>query len=166
MASHQAPCPWDSRQEHWSGSLFPSPMHESESEVAQLCPTPSHPMEWSPPGSCVHGIFQARVLEWVAIAFSIEGESSVLKYLPRGPFGWRVPQELRKDDSLWCPTVPSELIWATGSGEFVVDGGRSNGKRPLSWSWSVLQKRECREKRKREKEREKGQYSSGYVENQ
>ena len=36
--------------------------------------------------------------------------------------------------------------------EFVVDGGRSNGKRPLSWSWSVLWKRKCREKRKRERE--------------
>ena len=51
---------------------FPSPMHESESEreVAQSCPTPSNPMDYSPPGSSVHGIFQARVLEWVAIAFS------------------------------------------------------------------------------------------------
>ena len=48
----------------------PSPMRESESEVAQSCPTPSDPMDCSPPGSSVHGIFQARVLEWVAIAFS------------------------------------------------------------------------------------------------
>ena len=47
-------------------------MHEvkSEREVAQLCPTPSDPMDCSLPGSSVHGIFQARVLEWVAIAFS------------------------------------------------------------------------------------------------
>ena len=43
---------------------------KSESEVAQSCPTPSDPMDCSPPGSSVHGIFQARVLEWVAIAFS------------------------------------------------------------------------------------------------
>ena len=57
-----------SRQEHWSGLLFPSPMHESE--VAQSCPTLSDPMGCSPPGSSVHGIFQARVLEWGAIAFS------------------------------------------------------------------------------------------------
>ena len=42
----------------------------SESEVAQLCPTLSDPMDCSPPGSSVHGIFQARVLEWGAIAFS------------------------------------------------------------------------------------------------
>ena len=43
---------------------------KSESEVAQSCPTFSDPMDCSPPGSSVHGIFQARVLEWVAIAFS------------------------------------------------------------------------------------------------
>ena len=43
---------------------------KSESEVAQLCPTLSDPMDWSLPGSSDHGIFQARVLEWVAIAFS------------------------------------------------------------------------------------------------
>ena len=42
-----------------------------ESEVAQSCPTLWDPMDCSPPGSLVHGIFQARVLEWVAIAFSI-----------------------------------------------------------------------------------------------
>ena len=44
---------------------------KSESEVAQACPTLSDPMDCSPPGSSIHGIFQARVLEWGAIAFSI-----------------------------------------------------------------------------------------------
>ena len=43
---------------------------KSESEVAQSCSTPSDPMDCSPPGPSIHGIFQARVLEWVAIAFS------------------------------------------------------------------------------------------------
>ena len=43
---------------------------KSESEVAQSCPTLRDPMDCSPPGSSVHGIFQARVLEWGAIAFS------------------------------------------------------------------------------------------------
>ena len=48
MAAHQAPPSLGfSRQEHWSGLPFPSPMHESE--VAQSCPTPSHPMDCSPP---------------------------------------------------------------------------------------------------------------------
>ena len=45
---------------------------KSESEVAQPYPTLSDPMDCSLPGSSIHGIFQARVLEWGAIAFSIE----------------------------------------------------------------------------------------------
>ena len=66
-AAHQAPPTLGfSRQEHWSGLPFPSPM--CESEVVQLCPTLSNPMDRSFPGSSVHGIFQARVLEWGAIA--------------------------------------------------------------------------------------------------
>ena len=70
-AAHQAPPSLGfSRQEHWSGLPFPSPNHKSESEVVQSCPTPSDPMDCSLPGSSVHGIFQARVLEWVATAFS------------------------------------------------------------------------------------------------
>ena len=44
---------------------------KSEREVAQLCPTLRDPMDCSLPGSSVHGIFQARVLEWGAIAFSV-----------------------------------------------------------------------------------------------
>ena len=44
---------------------------KSESEVAQSCPTPSDPMDRSLPGSSIYGIFQARVLEWGAIAFSV-----------------------------------------------------------------------------------------------
>ena len=59
-----------SRQERWSGLPLPSPTHESESEVAQSCLTLHHPVDCGPPGSSVHGIFQARALEWGAIAFS------------------------------------------------------------------------------------------------
>ena len=70
-AAHQAtPSLVFSRQEHWSGLPFPSPMHESEGEVTPLCPTLSNPMDCNPSGSSIHGMFQARVLEWVAIAFS------------------------------------------------------------------------------------------------
>ena len=69
-AAHWAPPSLGfSRQEHWSGLPFPSPMHESEkskwkvkvksqSEVAQSCPTLSDPMDCSLPGSSVHGIFK------------------------------------------------------------------------------------------------------------
>ena len=45
---------------------------KSESEVVQSCPTLHDPMDCSLPGSSIHGIFQARVLEWVAIALSLE----------------------------------------------------------------------------------------------
>ena len=70
MAAHQVPPSLGfSRQEHWSGWPFPSPMHESENEVAQSCPTLRDPIDCSPPGPSVHGILQARVLEWGAIAF-------------------------------------------------------------------------------------------------
>ena len=46
------------------------PESESENEVTQSCPTLCDPMDCSPPGSSVHGILQARILEWVAISFS------------------------------------------------------------------------------------------------
>jgi len=52
---------------------------KSQSEVAQSCPTLSNPMDCSLPGSSVHGIFQARVLEWGAIAFSNMGYLTVVK---------------------------------------------------------------------------------------
>ena len=51
---------------------------KSESEVIQLCPTLSDPMDCSPPGPSIHGIFQARVVEWGAIAFSVFLELSNL----------------------------------------------------------------------------------------
>ena len=67
------PCPWDSPGKNTGVGchfLFQCRKVKSESEVAQSCPTLSNPMDCSPPGSSVHGIFQARVLEWGAIAFS------------------------------------------------------------------------------------------------
>ena len=55
-------------------SLLMKVKEESESEVAQSCPTISDPMDCSLPGSSIHGIFQAGVLEWGAIAFFEENE--------------------------------------------------------------------------------------------
>ena len=52
---------------------------ESESEVAQSCPTLCDPMDCSLPGSAVHRSFQARVLQWGAIAFSVTNLDSILK---------------------------------------------------------------------------------------
>ena len=66
--------PWSSISECWALSqLFHSPLYVIEvkwSEVIQSCLTLCDPMDCSLPGSLVHGIFQARVLEWVAISFS------------------------------------------------------------------------------------------------
>ena len=55
---------------HCRQTLYCLSHRESESEIAQLCPTLCYPMDYSLPDSSVHGIFQARVLEWVAISFS------------------------------------------------------------------------------------------------
>ena len=69
------PCPWDSPGKNTGvGCHFLLQCMEvkSESQVAQSCLTLSDPMDCSLPGSSAHGIFQARVLEWVAIAFSEE----------------------------------------------------------------------------------------------
>ena len=85
--SHQAPQSLGfSRQEHWSGLPFPSPMQESEKWKwsRSVCPTLCDPVDCSLPGSSIHGIFQARVLEWSAIAFS---DNYLLKSLVfRGTF--------------------------------------------------------------------------------
>ena len=65
--------PWDSPGKNTGVGchfLLQCMKGKSESEAAQLCPTLIDPKDCSPPGSSVHGIFQARVLEWVAIAFS------------------------------------------------------------------------------------------------
>ena len=73
MAAHQAPPSLGfSRQEHWSGLPFPSSMHASGKWKwsHSVMSDSGDPMDCSPPGSSIHGIFQARVLEWGAISFS------------------------------------------------------------------------------------------------
>ena len=81
------PRPWDSPGKNTGmGCHFLLQCMEvkSESEVTQSCPTLRSPMDCSPPGSSVHGIFQARVLEWVAISFSkVRFEESLkIEYKP------------------------------------------------------------------------------------
>ena len=66
-------CPWDSPGKNTGVGchfLLQCMKVKSESEVAQSCPTLHDPMDCSLPGSSIHGIFQARVLEWDVIAFS------------------------------------------------------------------------------------------------
>ena len=72
-AAHQAPPSWNSPGKNTGvGCHFLLQCMEvkSQSEVTQSCMTLSDPMDYSLPGSSIHGIFQARVLEWGAIAFS------------------------------------------------------------------------------------------------
>ena len=71
--STRLPCPWDSLGKNTGVGchfLLQCMKVKSESKVAQSCSTLRNPMDCSLPGSSVHGIFQARVLESVAIAFS------------------------------------------------------------------------------------------------
>ena len=72
MAAHRLPHPWDSPGKNTGMGcyfLLQCMKVKSESKVPQSCPTLSNPMDCSLPGPSVHGIFQARVLEWGAIAF-------------------------------------------------------------------------------------------------
>ena len=74
--------PWDSPGKNTGAGchfLLQRMKVKSESEVAQSCPTLSDPMDCSLPGSSIHGIFQARVLEWGAIAFSAKGTDFLIK---------------------------------------------------------------------------------------
>ena len=78
-------CPWDSPGKNTGVDchfLLQCMKVKSESEVTQSCPTLSDPTECSPPGSSVHGIFQARVLEWGAIAFSTIYSNIAIKWFP------------------------------------------------------------------------------------
>ena len=77
---------------------------KSESEIAQSCPTHRDPMDCSLPGSSIHGIFQARVLEWVAIAFSEltlldstnfkSKKQNVIFQLLGSPGNWKVVEKM------------------------------------------------------------------------
>ena len=94
---------------------------KSESEVAQSCPTSSDPMNCSLPGSSVHGIFQARVLEWGAIAFSAR--------LPcPSPTPGVYPNSCPL--SCWChPTIASSVTpFSSGPQSFP-----ALGSFPMSW---------------------------------
>ena len=81
MAAHQAPCSWDSPGKNTGVGchfLLQCRKVKSESEVAQSCPTLSDPVDCSPPGSSVHGIFQARVLDGVGYHCLLHNYCAVL----------------------------------------------------------------------------------------
>ena len=102
-----SPNPWDSPGKNTGVGchfLLQCMKVKSESEVTQLCPTLSDTMDCSLPGSSIHGIFQARVLEWGAIAFSSESarcthisspSSTLLLTLPAPSHPSRLSQSIR-----------------------------------------------------------------------
>ena len=108
------PRPWDSPGKNTGVGwhfLFQCMKVRRESEVTQSCLTLSDPMDCSPPGSSVHGIFQARVLEWGAIAFS-DSQFSMLSRLPWWLRQQRIHLQYRRPgfDS-WVGKIPWRREW-------------------------------------------------------
>ena len=105
-------CPWNSPGKNTGVGchfLLQSMKVKSESEVAQWFPTLSDPMDCSLPGSSVHGIFQARVLEWGAIAFS--GFSSLADHKDGEMGRW----DLNPVSWLWI-RASGPLCWSSSQG--------------------------------------------------
>ena len=107
---NRLPRPWDSPGKNTAvGCHFLQCMKvKSESEVAQSCRTLSDPMDRSLPGSSVHGIFQARVLEWGAIAFSETVFTVLFLY-----FGWRVQLWSLTGLAFWLIIFWCWWLWAS-----------------------------------------------------
>ena len=103
-------CPWDSPGKNTGVGchfLLQCMKVKSKSEIAQLCLTLHDPMDCSLPGSSVHGIFQARVLEWVAIAFSIYSlEASIFS-----PAVWQPDMSPESAKCLLITPSLESLIW-------------------------------------------------------
>ena len=106
------PHPWDSPGKNTGVGchfLLQCMKVKSESEVTQSCPTPSDPMDCSLPGSSIHGIFQTRVLEWVAIAFSIWHTNKLqLRMYPRVKL--LTKNRLMSRFSSYCQTVSQSYL--------------------------------------------------------
>ena len=134
------PCPWDPPGKNTGVDchfLLPCMKVKSEREVIQLCPTLSDPMDCSPPGSFVHGISQARVLEWGAIAFStISLRSPELaggffaSWAIREVLSDRGPHVLQKDSHL----KSGETAWRKPAWIIVMDEGKAS--QPPLWKTS------------------------------
>ena len=118
MSDSVGPHPWDSPGKNTGVGchfLLQCMKVKSESEVAQSCLTLCNPMDCNLPGSSVHGIFQARVLEWGAIAFS----DSRLYFLPKSIISGSLqgfnPLDLRLQGFIpflfFGSTAPSVLLW-------------------------------------------------------
>ena len=113
-AAHQAPRPWDSPGKNTGVGchfLLQGMKVKSESEIAQSCPALSDPMDCSPPGSSIHGIFQARVLEWGATAFSVNTPRGLLEPAAMCSYGWKV---LSVNQKVGChQTLNLAVLWTS-----------------------------------------------------
>ena len=131
------PRPWDSPGKNTGVGchfLLQCMKVKSESEAAQSCPTLSNPMDCSLPGSSIHGIFQARVLEWFAIAFS--------RKLITLQYGTGFCHTLKEE----MATHSSVLAWRIpGMGE--PGGLPSMGSHRVGHNWSNLAAAACALKR-------------------
>ena len=111
--STRLPHPWDSPGKNIGVGchfLLQCMKVKSESEVAQSCPTLSDPMDCGLSGSCVHGIFQARVLEWGAIAFS----EWLSQCTPNAGGLGSIPSQWNRSHILKIPHTESynkDLVW-------------------------------------------------------
>ena len=128
---------------------------KSESEVTQSCPTLSDPMDYSLPGSSVHGILQARVLEWVAIAFSACG----LHYVPIGQYCFKQIDDLvlskePQPPKVWPP--PQWLVRWVGTWPLANHRGAASLVRGRGWfqvgkdNWTFPTTKEALNKMKRQ----------------
>ena len=115
-AAHQAPRPWDSPGKNTGVGchfVLQCMKVKSESEVTQSCPTLSDPMDCSLPDSSVHGIFQARVLEWGAIAFLFPGAGAKLLWNTFLHGGGRKPSSVWNGVGWWVWVCDQQCVTAS-----------------------------------------------------
>ena len=128
------PRPWDSPGKNTGVGchfLLQCVKVKSESEVVQSCPTLSNPMDCSPPGSSIHGIFQARVLEWGAIGESKCFNQSIIKEIsPEYSLeGLMLKLKLQYFGHLMRRTGSFEKILMLGK----IEGRRRRGRQRMRW---------------------------------
>ena len=122
--------PWRRRATH-SVFLPQNPMHRGAGQ-AQSCPTLCNPMDCSPPGSSVHGIFQTRILEWVAISFC-RGSSQ-----PRDHT--RVSRTAGRCFNRWATRECLCMMITHGNSNVSLMWHYRKGSRPFKWTSWVSEK--------------------------
>ena len=151
------PHPWDSQGKNTGVGchfLLQCMKMKSESEVAQSCPTLSDPMDCSPLDSSIHGIFQARVLEWGAIAFSkpiyheisasswvhitAENRSAIDPGYSANSPAARAPCPSRYDGYRWSVGKSIMCNYLESFCEWLPVKTQHTGQRPCHLQWKIL----------------------------